>query len=78
MKVCFPVIADAGMESTIYGHFASAPFFVIIDTDTRQSSVIANCDPHIPLPAATRSALSAASNWTASSSEASVMIRCGS
>lgn len=48
MKVCFPVIADAGMESTIYGHFASAPFFVIIDTDTRQSSVIANCDPANP------------------------------
>jgi predicted Fe-Mo cluster-binding NifX family protein len=44
MKVCFPVISDAGMESIIYGHFASAPFFVIIDTDTLQSSVIANCD----------------------------------
>lgn len=44
MKVCFPVITDAGMESTIYGHFASAPFFVIIDTDSRQSSAIANCD----------------------------------
>ncbi len=35
MKVCFPVIADAGMESTIYGHFASTPFFVIIDTDSQ-------------------------------------------
>jgi predicted Fe-Mo cluster-binding NifX family protein len=48
MKVCFPVIADAGMESTIYGHFASAPFFMIIDTDTRQSLAIANCDPAQP------------------------------
>jgi predicted Fe-Mo cluster-binding NifX family protein len=48
MKVCFPVIADAGMESTIYGHFASAPFFIIIDTDTRQSLAIANCDPAQP------------------------------
>jgi predicted Fe-Mo cluster-binding NifX family protein len=48
MKVCFPVIADAGMESTIYGHFASAPFFTIIDTETLQGSVIANCDPAHP------------------------------
>ncbi len=48
MKVCFPVIADAGTESTIYGHFASAPFFVIIDTDNRQSSAIANSDPANP------------------------------
>ena len=44
MKVCFPVIADAGMASEIYGHFASAPNFLIIDTDTRQGNVIANCD----------------------------------
>ena len=44
MKICFPVIADAGMESTIYGHFASTPFFTIIDTETLHSNAIANCD----------------------------------
>lgn len=44
MKVCFPVTTDAALESTIYGHFASAPFFLVIDTATRKSSVIANCD----------------------------------
>lgn len=48
MKICFPVIADAGMESTIYGHFASTPFFTIIDTETRQSSAVANCDRDNP------------------------------
>jgi len=48
MKVCFPVINDAGIESAIYGHFASAPNFLIIDTDTRQSSAIANCDRNNP------------------------------
>jgi len=48
MNVCFPVIADAGIESTIYGHFASSPFFMIIDTDTRQSSLIDNCDSNNP------------------------------
>jgi len=48
MKVCFPAIADAGMASEIYGHFASAPLFVIIDTDTGISSAIANCDRENP------------------------------
>ena len=48
MKICFPVIADAGLESTIYGHFASTPFFTIIDTETMHSSVIANCDRDNP------------------------------
>lgn len=48
MKVCFPVITDAGMASEIYGHFASAPLFVLIDTDTGTSSTIANCDGDNP------------------------------
>jgi predicted Fe-Mo cluster-binding NifX family protein len=48
MKLCFPVVTDEGMESSIYGHFASTPLFVIIDTVTRQSSVIANCDQGNP------------------------------
>ncbi|NTW28179.1 MAG: nitrogenase molybdenum-iron cofactor biosynthesis protein [Coriobacteriia bacterium] len=49
MKVCFPVMADEGTASQIYGHFASAPLFVIVDTDTLQSGSIANCDPEAPL-----------------------------
>jgi predicted Fe-Mo cluster-binding NifX family protein len=48
MKLCFPVVVDQGMASSIYGHFASAPLFVIIDTVTRQSSVVANCDQGNP------------------------------
>jgi len=48
MKVCFPVIADQGLQSTIYGHFASAPLFLEVDTDTGQASAIANCDTHNP------------------------------
>ena len=48
MKICFPVTVDAGMDSSIYGHFASAPFFMIIDTNTLHSSTIANCDPIHP------------------------------
>jgi predicted Fe-Mo cluster-binding NifX family protein len=48
MKICFPVPADAGLESTIYGHFASTPYFTVIDTETGQSSAIANCDQDDP------------------------------
>jgi predicted Fe-Mo cluster-binding NifX family protein len=48
MKICFPVISDQGMASAIYGHFSSAPYFLVIDTDTKQSSAIANCDPQNP------------------------------
>jgi predicted Fe-Mo cluster-binding NifX family protein len=48
MKLCFPVVKDEGWESEIYGHFASAPLFVIVDTDTRKSSAVANCDQASP------------------------------
>jgi predicted Fe-Mo cluster-binding NifX family protein len=44
MKVCFPVIADQGLQSTIYGHFASAPLFLEIDTVTEDRTAIPNCD----------------------------------
>ncbi len=44
MKLCFPVITGEGMESTIYGHFASAPWFLIVDTVIMQTYVLANCD----------------------------------
>ena len=44
MKVCFPIIVGEGLDSTIYGHFASAPWFLIVDTGSRQSYIIANCD----------------------------------
>ncbi|MDD2852773.1 MAG: NifB/NifX family molybdenum-iron cluster-binding protein [Desulfuromonadaceae bacterium] len=48
MKICFPVIADDGAESILYGHFASAPFFAIIDTETGLNCAIANCDQNNP------------------------------
>jgi predicted Fe-Mo cluster-binding NifX family protein len=44
MKLCFPIATGEGMDSTIYGHFASTPWFLIVDTGSRQSYVIANCD----------------------------------
>ncbi|MHC1698621.1 MAG: NifB/NifX family molybdenum-iron cluster-binding protein [Geobacteraceae bacterium] len=48
MKVCFPVIANQGLQSTIYGHFASAPLFLEVDADTGEVSSIPNCDRSDP------------------------------
>jgi predicted Fe-Mo cluster-binding NifX family protein len=44
MMLCFPVITAEGVESSIYGHFASAPWFLIVETESRESYVVANCD----------------------------------
>ena len=48
MNICFPVATDTGMDSDIYGHFASSPLFMIIDTTTRQDSFIVNGDRDNP------------------------------
>jgi len=44
MRICFPVIHDEGLASRIYGHFASAPQFLIVDVETGETSVVPNCD----------------------------------
>jgi predicted Fe-Mo cluster-binding NifX family protein len=46
MRICFPVQNDEGIDSTVYNHFGSAPFFVIVDTDTDDLSTINNRDQH--------------------------------
>lgn len=48
MKVCFPISENLGINSGIYGHFSSAPFYLIVDTETRETKTVANCDPHEP------------------------------
>jgi len=44
MKVCFPVENAAGLESAVFGHFGSAPYFVMVDTATDAVTVIDNGD----------------------------------
>jgi predicted Fe-Mo cluster-binding NifX family protein len=44
MKVCFAVESDKGIESTVYGHFGSAPAFVTIDTDEGKAVIVTNRD----------------------------------
>ena len=42
MKLCFPIEADNGINSMVYGHFGSAPMFFIYDTETSTTDIIDN------------------------------------
>ncbi|MGB4599341.1 MAG: NifB/NifX family molybdenum-iron cluster-binding protein [Trichlorobacter sp.] len=44
MKICFPVAAEQGLESTVYDHFGSARQFVVVDSETGQLTAIDNRD----------------------------------
>ena len=46
MKIGFPVASDEGMESAVYGHFGSAPAFVVVDTEKNEVRSIRNQDLH--------------------------------
>jgi len=42
MKACFPVAHDRGLDSVVHPHFGSAPFFLVVDSETRTSRAIPN------------------------------------
>lgn len=42
MKLCFPVESSNGLDSIVYGHFGSAPSFVVFHSDTKEISNINN------------------------------------
>lgn len=44
MKAVFPTNSELGLTGTVYGHFGSAPFFVLVDTDTSEHEVLINHD----------------------------------
>ena len=44
MQICFPVEVDNGLESEVFGHFGSAPFFVVFDTQAKSVHTINNQD----------------------------------
>jgi predicted Fe-Mo cluster-binding NifX family protein len=46
MKLCFPVKEIADLDSEVYGHFGSAPAFILIDSDTKGITAINNADRH--------------------------------
>lgn len=46
MKLCFPVEKNLGHESAVYGHFGSAPVFLVVDAESRVVSEVINRDRH--------------------------------
>jgi len=44
VQICFPVEVDKGLESEVFGHFGSAPFFVVFDTQAKSVHTINNQD----------------------------------
>lgn len=46
MKLCIPISENKGLESEIYGHFGSAPQFLLVDCDDLSFSVIKNTNIH--------------------------------
>ena len=46
MKVGFAVEVNEGLDSAVYGHFGSAPAFVIVDTELDQVSAVDNKNAH--------------------------------
>ncbi len=44
MKVCFPVKSNEGMESIPYGHFGTAPMFVVCDLEKNEVKTLDNGD----------------------------------
>jgi predicted Fe-Mo cluster-binding NifX family protein len=46
MNICFPVLKVNGLESEIHRDFASAPAFLLIQTNSNSISTIQNKDQH--------------------------------
>jgi predicted Fe-Mo cluster-binding NifX family protein len=44
MKVGIPVAEYCGLESLVYGHFGSAPAFVLVDSETMAVELLGNQD----------------------------------
>jgi predicted Fe-Mo cluster-binding NifX family protein len=42
MKICIPIQQDEGLKSQVYGHFGSAPFFLIYDSETKTHETFSN------------------------------------
>jgi len=46
MRICVPAATDEGMGAKAFGHFGSAPCFIIYDTDDRTHTVVGNSNNH--------------------------------
>jgi len=46
MNICIPVQEQKDLQSRISAHFGSAPFFMIVDTDTETFKTVPNINLH--------------------------------
>ncbi len=46
MRICIPVEASEGLRSKVHGHFGSAPYFMIGETDQKDFFVLDNANQH--------------------------------
>jgi predicted Fe-Mo cluster-binding NifX family protein len=46
MRIAFPVEEDKGLDSAVYGHFGSAPHFLVLDLDRGAFTATTNSDAH--------------------------------
>jgi predicted Fe-Mo cluster-binding NifX family protein len=44
MKICVPSGTGKGLEADVYGHFGSAPFFTIVNTENKEIEVMDNAN----------------------------------
>lgn len=46
MRICIPTETNDGKNAKVYGHFGSAPFFTIYDTDNDSIEIVDNSNQH--------------------------------
>ena len=46
MKICIPVEENNGLDSRVCAHFGSAPFFLVVDSDSSECDPIVNDGAH--------------------------------
>ena len=46
MKICIPTGTKEGKQAEVYGHFGSAPYFTIYDTEKGSVEIIDNANEH--------------------------------
>jgi len=46
MRICIPTEDDRGLDSRLYGHFGSAPFLALADTDSGDVEIKPNSGRH--------------------------------
>ena len=46
MRICIPTETNEGRSAVVYGHFGSAPYFTIVDTEKDSVEIIDNANQH--------------------------------